>query len=194
MPLGAVVIVGSAGSLRPLIDLLALLPREFPLPIFVAQHLPRARSELNTILSWHSRLGVCWAVEAEQPRRGQVYLVPPGMRLAVSSRGFRLSALPPAAAGWMPSADHLINSLAARYQAHTIAIVLSGMLPAGVQGLRAVNACGGFTMAQSQKTAESFVMPSAAIDFAKAEMVMSPASIANAIQVIAAQWDSKHQA
>jgi hypothetical protein len=33
-------------------------------------------------------------------------------------------------------------------------------------------------------------MPSAAIDFAKAEMVISPASMAEAVEVIATQWDT----
>jgi len=46
---------------------------------------------------------------------------------------------------------------------------LSGILPAGVEGLPAIKACGGFTMAQDRTRSSCFEMPAAAIDLGKAE-------------------------
>src|SRR5215475_13210010 len=83
-PAGAVAIIASAGGIAALISLLRALPDTFPVPIFVAQHLAPLTSELDKILSR------TWALEAAQPRGGHVYLVPPGMRLAVTAAGFQL--------------------------------------------------------------------------------------------------------
>jgi len=47
---------------------------------------------------------------------------------------------------------------------------------------------GGITMARSRATASDFAMPCAAIDFGKADVVLSPAGMANAIQVVADYW------
>lgn len=187
-PRGAVAIVASAGGIRALIALLRSLPDGFPLPIFVAQHLRRGPSGLDAILARHCALSVGWAADGAQPREGHVYLVPPGKRLRISAAGFHLSQLPPASSSWLGSGDNLIDSVAALYGARSIAIALSGAMPAGVNGLRAVKACGGFAIAQDRASSESFEMPSAAIDFAKAEIVMPPERMASVMNIIAQSW------
>lgn len=92
---GAVAIVASAGGIPALIELLRHLPNTFPLPIFVAQHLPRCASKLDAILSSRSSLKAVWAAEGDRPYGGCVYLVPPTMRLAITATGLQLSTLPP---------------------------------------------------------------------------------------------------
>jgi chemotaxis response regulator CheB len=80
------------------------------------------------------------------------------MRLGVSASGFQLSPLPPSASSWLASADHLVNTMVAC----TIDVVLSGMVAAGVNGMRAMKAAGGFTLAQDRTSSRSFEMPAAA--------------------------------
>jgi chemotaxis response regulator CheB len=186
-PTGVVGIVASAGGIPALIELLRLLPSDFALPLVVAQHLPRAPSSLASILGWRATLQVRWAAELMQPQQGYVYLAPPGSGLTLDSKGFALSALPIQSSGWLPSGDRMIGSLVDLYGPRTVAIVLSGMLSAGVKGIRAVRACGGITMAQNS-SAFCFDMPSAAIDFGKAEIVMAPATMAKALRVLADEW------
>ena len=70
-------------------------------------------------------------------------------------------------------------------------IVLSGMLPAGVGGLRAIKARGGFTMAQDRVSSGSFEMPAAAIDLGKAEIVLPPERLALVLTIIAEWWRSE---
>ena len=187
-PAGAVAIVASAGGIPALISLLRSLPDTFSLPVLVAQHVSPSRSILPTLLSWHSSLAVTWAAEADQPLGGHVYLVPPRMRLAVTAAGFELSALAPGSSSWLGCGDHLMKSLVAIYGPRAVGIVLSGMLPAGVDGMRAIKACGGFTMAQDRISSDYFDMPAAAIDFGKAELVMSPPRMASALGIIAEGW------
>jgi two-component system chemotaxis response regulator CheB len=173
-----------------LISLLRALPDTFPLPIFVAQHLAPHTSFLDRVLAWHSRLNISWAGDAGQPHGGCVYLVPPGKRLAVTASGFELSLLPPLSSSWLQCGDHLIDSLVRVYGARSIGIVLSGMLPAGVKGLRAIKACGGYIMAQDRISADYFEMPSAAIDFGKADIIMAPERMALALSIIAESWQN----
>lgn len=187
-PAGVVAIIASAGGIAALISLLRDLPDTFPLPILVAQHLPPRASQLDAVLSWRSHLNVSWAAEGGKPSAGCVHLIPPGMRLAVTVSGFELLPLPAPASSWLGCGDHLINSVVALYGSRSIGIVLSGMLSAGVSGLRAVKACGGFTMAQDRMSSGFFDMPAAAIDFGKADIVLPPERIALAMNIIAESW------
>lgn len=82
----------------------------------------------------------------------------------------------------------MIQSLVSIFGQRTVAIVLSGMLPAGVNGVRAVRAAGGITMAQNRISASDFEMPSAAIDYGKAEIVAPPWRMAQMLQLIAEDW------
>jgi chemotaxis response regulator CheB len=180
-------VLASAGGIPALIELLQALPADFELPILIAQHLPRQASSLAAILSWRSALKVCWAENCAHPQSGRVYLAPPGTSMTLTALGLALTTLPPHSSAWLPSADRMLQSLAEHFGARAIAIVLSGMLPAGVNGVRAVRAIGGITMAQNAK-ATAFEMPSAAIDLGKAEIVAPPSRIAAALRVVSHEW------
>lgn len=65
-------------------------------------------------------------------------------------------------ANWRPI-DLLFCSLAVGYQQHAIAVVLSGMGADGTEGLAAIQAAGGLTMAQQPETALFASMPEEAI-------------------------------
>ncbi|HXW22222.1 MAG TPA: chemotaxis protein CheB, partial [Rhodomicrobium sp.] len=99
--------------------------------------------------------------------------------------------LGPESRSWLASADALIVTLAHRYRDRTVAIVLSGMMGAAVEGVRRVRACGGVTMAQDRISFLFFEMPSAAIDFGKAEFFGSPSQMARALEVLAEQWQPR---
>jgi len=191
-PPGAIIIVGSTGGVPALIELFGLLPCGLPFPVIVVQHLARTGSNLDSFLSTRSGQDIRWASEGKRPERGQIYLVPPGMALQINRQGFSLTPLGTGAATWLGAVDQTLKSVAAHCGRRTVAIVLSGSMAAGIEGFRQVNIVGGITMAQSQSTSEMFEMPSAAIDFGKAEIVASPKMMAAIIEVIAAQWHLPH--
>lgn len=187
----AVAIVGSAGGIPALLELLAMLPATFPFPIVVSQHLsPAAPSVLPAILAYRTRLPVKWAEPGERPRAGVVHVVPPGCRLGIQADGFAIAALPPFARSWLACPDVLLRSLAECYGAGAVGIVLSGALAAGVAGLRAIRRGGGIAIAQSERSAFFSAMPIGAIDLGKAELVLSPTRIAEALLVLAAEWEA----
>lgn len=182
-----VAIAASAGGLAALREVLGALPADLPLPILVVQHLsPTFRSELPAQLGARTGLRVKWAEDGEQPAPGTVYIAPPDRHLLVSAgRRLRLSSF--ARVNFSrPAADPMFESAAAVYGDRCIAVVLSGMLWDGARGIAAVARCGGITIAQDEATSAAFGMPSAAIDLGRADAVMSPAKIAQAIRILCA--------
>jgi len=185
---GAVAIAGSAGGISALMQLLSGLPANFTLPIFVAQHLARqGTSILPKLLNHRGMLRAKWAEQNEIPQAGLIYLVPPAHDLTVTSRGMRLSKLSPPAAAWLSVADTLLHSVANVYRDGAIGVVLSGMIPVGLRGLRAIRHAGGLSFAQSVESSAHSKMPEAAIDFGKADLIFSPARIAEALEIVGKQ-------
>jgi two-component system chemotaxis response regulator CheB len=184
---GAVAIIGSAGGIPALIDLLAMLPVYFPLPIIVAQHLSRdVPSILPKILARHTHLPVKWAEDDEHPRPGIVYVLPPGCQLHIQAGRFLISPLAPSPKSWLACPSILLKSLAQCYGEAAVGIVLSGVLPVGISGLRAIQAKGGVTIAQDEVSSSHFDMPRSAIDLGKVDIVLPPERIAEALAVLAA--------
>jgi chemotaxis response regulator CheB len=185
---GAIGIVASAGGIKALIELLGHLEGTFPLPIFVAQHLPPIFSNLDLILSRRCSLPVRWANSDDLGGMNGVTLAAPGTGIRILATGIEIDCLAPPSSNWLPTGDRMIQSLLSIFGNRTIAIVLSGMLPAGVNGIRSVRKAGGITMAQDVISASDFEMPSAAIDYGKAEIVAPPWRMAEMLKLVAEEW------
>jgi chemotaxis response regulator CheB len=180
-----VAIAASAGGIPALIEMLRAHARPFSFPIFVVQHLPRAEASLfPRVLRWHSRHAVEWATHGQRPEAGIVYLCPPTHCLRVSPAGFELVPLESSSASWLRCPDLLFESVADTYKSGAVGIVLSGTMAVALDGLRAIRARGGITIAQSPDSASHGEMPGAAVDFGKADIVLPPALIAEALATL----------
>nr|WP_310358497.1 chemotaxis protein CheB [Paraburkholderia strydomiana] len=62
-----------------------------------------------------------------------------------------------------PAADPLFRSAAANYGSRAVGVVLTGKLDDGAAGLKAIHACGGFTIIQEPSTCVAADMPQAAL-------------------------------
>lgn len=177
---------GSAGALSALLGILSLLPGDFPIPIAVVQHLAAERqSRLPGVLGFRTGLRCKWAEDGDLPRPGCVHVAPPGGNLTLTAAGtFRSTPTRKPRLGW-PSVDIFLASVAAELGARAIAIVLSGMLQDGAEGIWAVRRRGGATMVQRPASASCPDMPSAAIDLGRADLTLSVAGIAQALQILA---------
>jgi len=125
------------------------------------------------------------------PLSGRVYLVPPGCQLKIMTNGFAISALPPLSRSWLGCPDALLRSAAACYGEGAVGIMLSGTLATGIAGLRAIRDSGGIIMAQNKSSSLYFDMPIGAIDQAKAELVLSPARIAEILILMTEQMGTE---
>lgn len=176
-----------------LVDLLPRLVPLYPVPIIIAQHSGRA-SLLPDLLRLNCGIDAKWIRDGEQPQAGQIHLVPPGYQLEVTAGGMKLDSLQSGPSSWLPSIDVFLHSLSRTYASGAVGVVLSGMLPAGLSGLRAIDKGGGVTIAQHCEGARCSQMPSAAADLAKAHLILKPASIAQALNAMTDRWTAPHAA
>src|SRR2546422_10915005 len=89
---GDLVVVGSsAGGIEALTILVSTLPREFPAPIVLAQHLdPNRPSHLETLLQRRSTLPVVVVTENTPLRAGEIYVVPSNRHVTIKDCFVRL--------------------------------------------------------------------------------------------------------
>ena len=158
----AVVIGGSAGSVRALELILPELPAQFP-PVLVVVHvLASSQSSLASIYSRRSALQVIEAEPGASIEPGHVYFAPADYHLLVEpSRRCALSIEPPLHFS-RPAIDVLFESAAEAYGPALVGVVLTGASADGALGLRAVADRGGRALIQDPASAEVPTMPAAA--------------------------------
>ncbi len=183
-----VAIGGSAGAIQALIGILSALPADFALPILIVQHISAKRASacaLPAVLGWRSALTVKWAEHGERAEPGTAYVAPPDRHLLIRP-GQRIALSSAARMGWWrPAIDALFLSAAETCGAETAAVVLSGALWDGAKGTAAIARQGGITIAQDERSCSHFDMPAASIDFGRADIVMAPDRIAEALLTLA---------
>jgi two-component system chemotaxis response regulator CheB len=162
-PYEIVVIGCSKGGMKALQQILQVLPRDFPVPIVIAQHRYRTSNEsLPAFFRRHSKLEVVDADDKQWIKRGTVYLAPADYHLLVE-RGELSLSVDARVEYSRPSIDVLFESAADAYGAEVICVVLTGANADGARGAAMIKRHGGFVVVQDPETAESPEMPRAAI-------------------------------
>ncbi len=177
-----VVAVGaSLGGPRALAALLRALPAGFAAPMLVVQHIADGFTEgLASWLDQECDLTVRTARDGEALRPGLVLFAPTGRHLVVEKGCARLSDAP-AVDSFKPSVTPLFLSAAEAYGARVCGVILTGMGRDGADGLRAIRAAGGSTIAQDEASSAVFGMPRAAIEARAVERVLPLEEIPRAL-------------
>jgi two-component system, chemotaxis family, protein-glutamate methylesterase/glutaminase len=168
LPPRRVIAIGiSTGGPNALQFVLSQIPADFLSTILVVQHMPEGFTEM-----FAKRLDECCALEVHEARSGDLLLagrvlICPGNRHMMLRRMPRgdmviLSDGPPVN-GHRPSADVLFHSVAQEFALTSVGILMTGMGDDGAEGLGAIKAAGGMTIAQSEDTCVVSGMPRAAI-------------------------------
>ena len=168
LPPSRVIAIGiSTGGPNALQFLLSQIPNDFPATFVVVQHMPEGFTEM-----FAHRLDECCALDVHEAKSGDLLvagrvLICPGNRHIMVRRMPRgemvvLSDSPPIN-GHRPSADVLFHSVAQEFGLTAVGILMTGMGEDGAEGLGAIKAAGGYTIAQSEETCVVPGMPRAAI-------------------------------
>jgi|AGTN01.1.fsa_nt_gi Chemotaxis response regulator containing a CheY-like receiver domain and a methylesterase domain len=159
-----IVIGASTGGPAVLQSILRRMPRDFPVPILVAQHI--APGFLNGFVDWlrsTSRYPIEIARQNQRLERGQAYVCPEGFQTSVTSDcRIRLTDDPPMH-GVKPSVSYLFHSAAQAFGKNTVGVLLSGMGKDGAFELKSIRERGGATIAQDAASSIVHGMPGEAI-------------------------------
>jgi two-component system, chemotaxis family, protein-glutamate methylesterase/glutaminase len=171
-----IVIGCSMGGMHALQVIFEVLPKDFPVPIVVAQHRYKTSSDaLPNYFRRNSSLGVVDATDKQWIKPGQVYLAPADYHLLVDRNGENgeLSLSVDAAVAYSrPSIDVLFESAADAYRQSLIGVILTGANADGTRGAERIKQRGGFVVAQDPKTAEAPAMPEAAIAAGRVDRIL----------------------
>jgi len=176
----------STGGPAALGELIPRFPPDFPLPIFVVQHMPPLFTRLLAErLDATSKLRVVESAGGERPQPGAVYVAPGDFHLKLAATAgvieTRLEQTP-AENSCRPSADVLFQSMADVYGGAVIAAVLTGMGRDGARGAERLKAAGAQVLAQDEASSVVWGMPGAVVEAGVADEVVPLNEIASAIR------------
>jgi two-component system chemotaxis response regulator CheB len=158
-----VVIGTSWGGLHALRRVLGGLPAKFDLPVVVVQHRHRDSDHLLVaLLQDHTALTVNEVEDKTELAPGGVYVAPAEYHVLVEVGQLQLSTEEPVRFS-RPSIDVTFESAADAYGSRTIGVIMTGANDDGSRGLRRIADRGGATIVQDPATAESSIMPTAAL-------------------------------
>jgi len=187
-----IIVVGaSMGGLKTLGNLLSGLPDDFPLPVVIVQHrLSDSDGRLAALLDQRTGLSVREVEDKEKIVGGTVFLAPSDYHLMIEPGGFALSTEAPVGYA-RPSIDVLFESAAVSYRDRVLGIVLTGASADGAKGAAEIRRVGGLVLVQAPETAESRVMPDAALREVPDAMVLPPEAIPAYLTTLAAAQEAK---
>jgi two-component system chemotaxis response regulator CheB len=176
----AVCVIGaSTGGPAALQRLLESLPATFPLPIVVVQHMPVGFTRpFADRLRGLCRLDVAEAVEGERLAPGKVRIAPAGVHLRVTGNLAVVLPAEPATARHIPSIDLTMKSAERARPGRVLGILLTGMGEDGAEGMQAIRAGGGLTIAESEASCVVYGMPRAAHERGGASCLLALPEIA----------------
>lgn len=157
-----IVIAASAGGFEPLRRIVSALPADCSASVFIVLHFGKHPSDLPTILSWSSKLGVSFPQNGSPIQPGHIYVAPPDHHMLLESGKIRLSH-GPKVHHTRPAADPLFISAAETYGGEVVGVVLSGGDNDGAEGLRTIKEHGGRAIVQDPNEAADPSMPVTAI-------------------------------
>jgi len=173
-----VVAIGtSTGGPSALLQIFRSLPKGFPSPVFVVQHMPegftRAFAER---LDGNSHLRVKEAENGDRIEPGCGYIAPGHSHMSVEESGsgrivrvFQGEKV----TGHRPSIDVLFDSIAGTYGKSAIAVIMTGMGRDGAEGIMKIKKSGGYTIAQDEESSVVYGMNRVAVQSGAINEVVS---------------------
>lgn len=177
----------STGGPKALQEILPKLPKDFPAPIVVAQHMPpNFTKPFAERLNQLSQITVKEAEEGEPLKNGVAYIAPGGGHMRVVRKSgidtnIHISSAVEEDFIYKPSVDALMLSVAEFFPGRALGVILTGMGNDGLRGLTALKKTGGRVFAQNEETCVIYGMPKAVIDAGIADKILPLEEIAGEI-------------
>ncbi len=179
-----IVVIGtSVGGPKTLKSILKKIPKDFPCPILIVQHLDSHFMNIFAqSLNKLCEIEVKVAENGEKILPGKVYLSPGNQHMEIivkqkkpcirTFEGERINFV-------IPSADVLFESAAKIFKNRAMGVILTGLGRDGAAGLKSIKEAGGETIAESPETCVVYGMPKIAIESNAANLVVPNYNIKN---------------
>ncbi len=176
----------STGGPQALMEVLPMLPADFPAGIVIVQHMPKSFTKpfadrMNQICP----LEVKEAVDGDEVKAGRVLIAPGGMQFRVKKKSITTNvvSLSPNYEKHLhaPAADIMLQSVAGLYGERGIGVILTGMGHDGLEGMKAIKLSKGRTIVQDETTCIVYGMPKAVVEAGCADKVVPLAHIVGEI-------------
>ncbi len=178
-----ILVVGvSTGGPTALQKLIGGLPKNFPIPGIIIQHMPPAFT--GPLANRLNSLGGPLVKEAEQGEKlekGKILIVPGAYHLQLKKIGSMVTTVlseEPKDTIYHPSIDITISSAADIFRDKTLAVILTGMGKDGLEGAKKVKQYGGKVIAQDEASSVVYGMPKAVVDEGLADKIVPIDNIA----------------
>lgn len=177
-----VAIGASTGGPIVLEKILSGLPKDFPLPVVIVQHI--AKGFLPGMASWlsaRSGFNVRIPDQGEYIQPGSAYLAPDGFQIGVDKNFKILLDEDYSNSILIPSVSYLFRSVAQSFGEHAIGVLLTGMGRDGAKELGLIKAQGGRTIVQDKESSIIHGMPGEAIKLDSHQFILPSDEIASKI-------------
>lgn len=179
--------IGASTGGPPILQtILGSLPKDFPVPILVVQHI--APGFLSGLVEWLNEttgLHIHIAAHDAVPLPGHVYFAPDDLHMGINKAGRILLTRDEAENSLRPAVSYLFRSLATTLGAHALGVLLTGMGKDGAPELKLMKDRGATTIAQDRETSVVHGMPGEAIDLGGATHVLPADKIADSLITLA---------
>jgi two-component system chemotaxis response regulator CheB len=175
----------STGGPPVLQTILAGLPKDFPVPILIVQHI--AHGFLPGLAEWLNQttgLQIHLGASGVYPLPGHVYLAPDSFHMAISTSGRLLLTKEEPENSLRPAVSYLFRSLAEVCAPSAVGVLLTGMGKDGAAELKLMKDRGAVTIAQNRESSVVHGMPGAAIELGGATHVLAADTIADALVTV----------
>lgn len=178
----------STGGPQVLQEILASLPKGFPVPILIVQHI--AQGFLPGLAEWLNQttgLRVHIAAHGVTAIGGHAYLAPDDFHMGIMAGGRILLSKEEPHNHLRPAVSHLFRSLANVYGPAAVGVLLSGMGKDGAVDLKLMKDAGAVTIVQDRESSIVHGMPGEAIRLNGATHVWPADKIADGLVSVVAR-------
>lgn len=183
----SVVAIGSStGGPKALQNIITMIPKDFPVPILIAQHMPPSfTGPFAERLNQLSAVEVKEAEHGELIKKGVVYIAPGRGHMEIIRKKLTETAISISEGRgeyiYRPSVDLLMLSVVENFSGHVLGVILTGLGNDGSKGMKEIKNKGGRTIAESEKTCIVYGMPRSVIEAGNADKIVPLDEIAGEI-------------
>jgi two-component system chemotaxis response regulator CheB len=176
----AIVIGGSAGSFQGITQILANVPKDFPLPMFLCLHrLKHVRHGFVEALSIKSNKVISEPFDKETIKKGAVYLAPANYHMCLELGSTLALSTEDLVNNSRPAIDLTFETASYVYRDKLIGILLSGANKDGAYGMMKIKQRDGLTIVQDPNESMINAMPNAALAATKIDYTLTITQIIN---------------